>query len=116
MELSEFITLSLLGIQKGVHDAISSLKNQEISGVINPVWGDVNNIDEKNIQTVTFDVLVTTDARDGKSNNKAVNAGITALGGALHIVSNSESTNTKSHRIQFSIPFVPAMTIVTKET
>ncbi len=107
MELDEFIAETIYGIQNGVTKAIS--KTRDISGAINPVWGTNNDISERHIQEVKFDIAITVEEKASATGG----AGIKVLGLGASGELDSESTNIHASRIQFTIPIIPAVQNVT---
>ncbi|TXC85526.1 hypothetical protein [Paraburkholderia azotifigens] len=111
MELSEFITETLVQIQTGVRDEIAKQNALGVSGAINPVFGD--EVHAEHLQKVEFDVAVTVTVTD-KSNGGG-KAGIKVfsieLGGEL---SKSAEQSTAS-RVKFAIPVVPPVEFLKRQ-
>lgn len=111
MDLREFVRETLVEIQYGVHAAIKEcLADKDFRGAINPVWGSGwDAVTRDHVRLVEFDVAVTvTEAStvDGKAGIKVFSI-VEAGAGAS---ANSENS-TVSH-IKFSVPIIPATTIV----
>jgi len=111
MELSEFIAITLSEIQRGVQTAINNTKDK-VSGVINPVWGTPKDIGASHIQSIHFDIAVTTVEKASGQ----VSGGIKVVGVTLGGGSTGSSETTEVSRIQFSIPIVPPVTNVNHES
>lgn len=111
MELKEFITSTLIQIQEGVQEAIKITQDKGLNGVINPIWGTIND-NSAHRQNIQFDVAVTV----ADKNNGSAQAGVK---GSIKIVEFSlggsgEKTVEKSNvnRIQFTIPIIPPAQLV----
>jgi hypothetical protein len=66
MALHEFVTATLVEIQRGVHDAIKIVGRDAVTGAINPVFERVSNVGHAHIKPVQFDIAVTvTDRKAG---------------------------------------------------
>ena len=107
MELSEFVTETLMAIQRGVFEAINRMEKEKIAGVISPVWHSGEQIDWKDYaQPVEFDVVVTT-ADKASATGKA---GIKVLS---FVEAGGEGTKGREHstvnRIKFSVLIVPPL-------
>jgi len=118
MDLSRFISETLVGIQKGVHDAISQSKNEELSGVINPVlpkqlamggYTQDKNLNKSHLERVQFDIAVTVD----ESKSSGVDGSIKVMGISAGGDKGSTHTSATESRIKFSIPIIPPVTNVT---
>lgn len=108
MELKDFIAVTLVEIQQGVQAAINKTIASEVSGVINPCWG---NIGATHIQNVQFDVAVTVVEKSGVSGEAGISVVGVKIGGG-----GSGSTETSNvSRIQFAIPVVPPVTTVSHD-
>ena len=107
MDLTEFVTETLVAIQKGVLAAINRMDDEHIVGTINPVWLAEGKIDWKDYtQPVEFDVAVTTtDKASGGGKGGIKVLGLAEFGG--------EGAKSLEHsmvnRIKFTIPIVPPM-------
>ena len=110
MELSEFVAMTLGEIQRGVQTAINSTKGN-VSGAINPVWGTTKDIGAAHIQSIHFDIAVT--AVEKASGQ--VGGGIKVVGVTLGGGGTGTSETTEVSRIQFSIPIVPPVTVVSHD-
>ncbi len=110
MELHEFITATLVDIQRGVHNAIEIAKTEKFSGVINPIWGGAQNAGPGNAQKVEFDIAV---SGSEKVSGEA-EAGIKVLGIGLGGKGTVADENSKVSRIKFVVPVIPPMTIVNR--
>ncbi len=106
VELSEFIERTLVDIQKGVAAAIRSAA--EIGGVINPVFGGINDIGMEHRQDVVFDVAVTVSEKSSKSGSGGVEVAVLRAG----IDGSQAEENSRVSRIQFTIPIIPSVQIV----
>jgi hypothetical protein len=104
MELQEFVTETLVAIQKGVAEAITRAEEDKTIGAINPVWSD-DKVDWKDhVQLVEFDVAVTaTDKSSGGGKGSIKILSIAEVGAEG---SKSLERSTVS-RVKFSIPIVP---------
>lgn len=109
MELKEFITIALTQIVEGVHEAQEKAKacgaeiNPTVMGGIDYVaqhGGGLQTRTGNYAQVVKFDIAVT--ATEGKGTK----GGIGIVTGALNLGSagQSNSENTTSSRISFSVP------------
>ena len=110
MELHEFITATLVDIQRGVHNAIETAKKDKFAGVINPIWGGAQNAGPGNVQKVEFDIAV---SGSEKLSGEA-DAGIKVLGVGLGGKASVSDENSKVSRIRFAVPLIPPMTIVNR--
>jgi hypothetical protein len=108
MELKEFIATTLAEIQQGVQAAIASTSRSGTSGVINPCWGTVNDIDKSHIQFVQFDVAVTVSDKTTTS----AQGGISVVGIKIGGDGSLSAERSNVSRIQFAIPVVPPVTTV----
>jgi len=117
MDLSNFISETLVGIQKGVHDAIAKSKGEKLTGVINPVLprkselGYVrgSDLNQSHIEKVQFDIAVTVD----ESNSSGMDGSIKVMGISAGGDKGSTHSSATESRIQFSIPIIPPVTNVT---
>ncbi len=108
MELNEFVTETLVEIQRGVQQAIQRCAELKINGVINPVWGTSQDVGGSHIKEVQFDIAVTvSDKTAGK-----VGSGIKVMGINLGGDLSESAESAHVSRIQFSIPIVPPVTEV----
>ena len=108
MELSQFVSESLVAIVKGVCGATEGLK--ESGAIINPTnvsWaGDNsrglinNNAAGRRVELVSFDVAVV--ATETESNTAGAGVGIQVLGGKIEGV--SKASKQHDTRIQFVVP------------
>jgi hypothetical protein len=108
MNLSDFVSETLVEVQKGVQNAIRRCSDLETNGVINPVWGDAEDASRSDIREVTFDIALTTvDKSTG-----GITGGIRVMG--IGVGGESKANAERSHvsRIHFSIPIVPPVTTV----
>lgn len=108
MDLSEFVTNTLVQIQLGVQNAITQAGARGMTGVINPVWGSPDRVSRSDLREVTFDVAVTV----ADKSVKAVDGGIKVW--AIGVAGDRETSAERSDvsRIQFSIPVIPPMTTI----
>src|SRR4051812_3327992 len=108
MELHEFITATLVDIQRGVDAAIKAVRSENLGGGINPVWGSPNEAGPADVQKVSFDIAVTgSEKLSGEADGGIKVVGI-GVGGK--VVASDE--NSKISRIQFVVPLIPPMTTV----
>ena len=108
MELHEFITATLIDIQRGVHNAIELSKKEGLAGVINPIWGGTRSIGAPNVQKVEFDIAVSgTEKVSGQAD-----AGIKVLGVGIGGKAAVEDENSRVSRIKFVVPLIPPVTTV----
>ena len=111
MDLKDFISATLIGIQQGVQDAINKTIASDTSGVINPCWGVSRDIGATHIRDVQFDVAVTVAEKSGVSGEAGISVvGVKIGGGGSGL---TETSNVS--RIQFSIPIVPPVTTVSHD-
>ncbi|PME09973.1 hypothetical protein BCV44_21955 [Vibrio cyclitrophicus] len=101
MELDQFVAKSLMMICKGVHQAQQEVAQFGASINETPIPGGVssNHLKAQNrtlMQTVDFDVAVTTEDNDSGS------AKISVLGFGLN--KSGDTTDTISSRISFKVP------------
>ena len=109
MDLKDFIAETLVQIQEGVQEAINRRSaSQGAAGVINPVWGNVNEISPDHRQNVEFDVAVTVTDKTTAGGNAGIKVFSIELGGKAE---KGAEQSTVSH-IKFSIPLVPPVQIV----
>jgi len=112
MKLENFISETLIGIQKGVSKAIAETTEKGLNGVINPQWVEHKGTGPHQVRDIQFDVAVTVKVEggvEGKSEISVMGINISAEGAG-------ELEHSKVSRIQFSIPVVPPTTIVTPES
>lgn len=100
MELREFISKTLFAIQAGVNDAIHLAKDDKVPGAINPVWGGALKSTRDDAQIVTFDIAV----QASESDSSKGGGGIKVLGVGVDGNLSSSIENTRTSRIQFTIP------------
>jgi hypothetical protein len=110
MELHEFVTATLVEIQRGVHDAIKIVCRDAVNGAINTVFERVSNVGHAHIQPGQFDIAVTVTDRKAGAGEGTIKVFAISLGG------NAELKKEASHlsRIRFEIPVLPPATIVVK--
>lgn len=111
MDLREFVRETLVEIQYGVHAAIKEcIADKEFRGAINPVWGTGwDAITREHVRLVEFDVAVTVSEAssvDGKAGIKVFSIAEAGAGGS------AKTENSTVSHIKFSVPIVPATTIV----
>ncbi len=106
MELAQFISQTLSEIQKGVESAICATKDTK--GVINPCWGDANDIGQHHVQEVKFDIAVTVSDKTTSS----AGGGINVVGLKVGADGAEETENSHISRIQFAIPIAPPVQTV----
>ncbi len=99
---------SLTEIQEGVQAAITALARSGTSGVINPCWGTVSDIDKSHVQLVQFDIAVTVSDKSAAN----ADAGIKVVGIKLGGDGSLSAEKSNVSRIQFVIPIVPPLTTV----
>lgn len=109
VDLEDFIAQTLSQIMRGVRTAQHSTEGNartEMMAVINPAEqvGDPRHVDGRPIDTVDFDVAVTTTvSQDGETMG-----GIKVLGIGIGGSSKEEQSHTSVSRIKFSVPaFLP---------
>ncbi len=108
MELKTFIAETLSEIQAGVQTAIHTTDNNKTNGCINPCWGTTDDINTNHIQNIDFDIAVTvSDKITGEAE-----AGIKVVGVSIGGGGSGSSEKIHISRIQFSIPIVPPVTII----
>lgn len=110
VELREFITTTLVEIQRGVQEAINTVGRDAVTGAINPVFERVSNVGRADITAVQFDIAVSVSDRKAGAGEGAIKVFALSLGG------NAEQEKETSHvsRIRFSIPVLPPATIVVR--
>jgi hypothetical protein len=108
MEIKEFIKETLVEVQQGVQEAINTCKESSTNGVINPVWGNANDVNSSHIKEVKFDIAVT--VLDKSSDN--IKGGIKVMGIDLGGGRTEGQETGNVSRIQFSIPIVPPVSTV----
>lgn len=110
MELSSFITETLVQIQQGVEEAIKQRKaTPGAFGAINPAFGkDANAFSKHHVQQVEFDVAVTVSEKSSKAGKAGLKVFSAELGGEI----NKDAENSTVSRIKFTIPIIPAGELV----
>jgi len=119
MDLSNFISETLVGIQKGVNDAIEKSKSEKLTGVINPVLPRKSNVgytidnelNQSHIEKIQFDIAVTVD----ESKSSGADGSIKVMGISAGGDKGSTHSSATESRIQFSIPIIPPVTNVTDD-
>ena len=106
MELHEFISETLVHIQRGVQRAIE--QTADLAGVINPVFEQFGGYSNDHREKVEFDIAVTA----SESSRKEGSAGIRVL--EIGASGKGEKGVEKSHvtRIRFSVPIIPPVQFV----
>ncbi|MGA0613432.1 hypothetical protein [Paracoccus sp. KR1-242] len=113
VDLQDFIRDTIIQVQKGVKEAIDALK--DTPGVINPVWGNADSIEERHIQQINFDVAVTVDS-SAKGKGAASSKGIIKVLAADVSLDGELSRGRSSvSRVTFSVPYIPPVQTVGKE-
>lgn len=102
MELSDFISKTLIDIQLGVQDAQKKVKKQSLAGAINPVWENVESVSKDDLRSVTFDIAVVAN----ESNSTGASGGVKVLGVTLDGAGGLTSEKQNVTRIKFEIPIV----------
>ena len=110
MELKDFITATLTGIQAGVQGAIDKSIATQTPGAINPCWGQpTTSANRSLVEKVHFDIAVTVSDRTTGNAEAGIKVVGVRLGGG-----GSGSTETSNvSRIQFSISIIPPVTTIT---
>jgi hypothetical protein len=112
MDLKEFISESLVQIQEGVQDAIHRRQaKKDSSGVINPVWGNADDISAEHCQDVEFDVAVTVSDKMSGSAKGGLKIYVAEFGGE----GSKSSERSTVNRLKFSVPVVPPVQLVSKQ-
>jgi len=106
MELSEFISATLVDIQNGVAAAIAA--TSETRGVINPVFGSVNDVGPEHVQKVSFDVAITATEKSSKAGRGRIQVAVVKLGAE----GTHAEESSRVSRVQFTIPLVPPVQTV----
>lgn len=108
MNLSEFVSDTLVEIMNGVVSAQAQWTKGGQKGHINPVWGGYE-AGHKNVREVQFDVAVTvTEADSG-----GVKGGIKVLGlGEIGAEGQKSHSNSQVSRIAFSVPIAPPIVFI----
>lgn len=101
MELRTFVAQTLIGIQRGIQDAIA--RGEDSNAAINPCFRGTRNPPQHMLQLVEFDLAVTAaDDLDGTGT------------GSIHVSSGKLGKDKKGKewsgvsRIQFAVPILPA--------
>ncbi len=108
MALHEFITATLLDIQRGVQNAIDTARTEKLHGAINPSWRDMAGAAVHDVQKVQFDIAVTVSDK----NSVGAKSGISVLGLKLGVDGASTGESSHESRIQFTVPVVPPTTVI----
>lgn len=102
MELTDFISRTLIDIQVGVQDAQNKVKEMHLAGAINPVWENVESVSKDDLRSVTFDIAVAA----SESNSAEASGGVKVLGVGVDGGGSSMSEKQNVTRIKFEIPIV----------
>lgn len=108
MELHEFVSATLLNIQRGVQNAITAALSEKLNGAINPSWRDMSGAAVHDVQKVCFDIAVTVSDKS----SLGVGSGISVLGVKLGVDGTTAGESSHVSRIQFTVPIVPPTTMV----
>lgn len=111
MNLSDFVSDTLVEIMTGVVSAQKRWGEGGEKGHINPLWGGYTD-GAKSIREVNFDVAVTvSDSESGDAKG-----GIKVLGiGEIGATTKGETVNSRVSRIAFSVPIAPPIVFLGDE-
>jgi hypothetical protein len=101
MELQNFISQTLTEIQRGVQSAIDATVGEK--GAINPLIGEMDELSDKHIHKVSFDIAVTV----SEINSSKKEGGIKVVGINLGAEGDKQMESSHVSRINFSIPIIP---------
>jgi hypothetical protein len=106
VELHEFITATLVDIQRGVQAAINLTGQNKVAGVINPAWG--GSVGHSHLQKVEFDIAVTGIERMSGQADAGIKVWDAGVAGKAEVSDES----SKVSRIKFVVCIIPPTTSV----
>jgi hypothetical protein len=110
--LDEFISATLVGIQRGVQRAIEERsKEGQTGGVINPVFGksvEAGINAGRDLQKVEFDVAVTVSDKSSKDGKAGIRVFSIELGGGA----STGAEHSIVSRVKFTVPVIPPVQLV----
>ncbi len=110
MNLEDFVSSSIIEIVSGIKKAHDRLGPQKIVA-INPIWPNLG-LNEKNVQTLTFDIAITAAETKQSGVGAGASVGIQVVSANVGGKKDKIIENSSVSRVTFSLPFIPSSTTV----